>query len=54
MIEDERAGPAKLMDRALPGCPRLYFGVVDVRNTADLILNGNGEDAKCPSVRLYE
>ena len=24
------------MDGALPGCPRLYFGVVDVRDVADL------------------
>jgi dihydroflavonol-4-reductase len=26
----------RLMDGAMPGCPRLYFGVVDVRDTADL------------------
>jgi len=26
----------RLMDRAVPGCPRLYFGVVDVRDVADL------------------
>jgi nucleoside-diphosphate-sugar epimerase len=26
------------MDGALPGCPRLYFGVVDVRDVADLHL----------------
>jgi nucleoside-diphosphate-sugar epimerase len=26
----------RLMDGALPGCPRLYFGVVDVRDVADL------------------
>lgn len=26
----------RLMDGALPGCPRLYFGAVDVRDTADL------------------
>jgi nucleoside-diphosphate-sugar epimerase len=26
----------KLMDGALPGCPRLYFGLVDVRDVADL------------------
>jgi dihydroflavonol-4-reductase len=28
----------RLMDGALPGCPRLYFGVVDVRDVADLHL----------------
>jgi nucleoside-diphosphate-sugar epimerase len=26
----------RLMDRGVPGCPRLYFGVVDVRDVADL------------------
>ena len=26
----------RLMDGALPGCPRLYFGLVDVRDVADL------------------
>jgi len=26
----------RLMDGAVPGCPRLYFGVVDVRDIADL------------------
>ncbi len=26
----------RLMDGALPGCPRLYFGVVDARDVADL------------------
>jgi len=26
----------RLMEGALPGCPRLYFGVVDVRDVADL------------------
>jgi dihydroflavonol-4-reductase len=26
----------RMMDGALPGCPQLYFGVVDVRDTADL------------------
>jgi len=26
----------KLMDGAMPGCPQLYFGVVDVRDVADL------------------
>jgi dihydroflavonol-4-reductase len=39
----------RLMDGALPGCPRLTFGVVDVRDVADLHLRamnyaaGNGE-----------
>jgi nucleoside-diphosphate-sugar epimerase len=28
----------RLMDGALPGCPRLWFGVVDVRDVADLHL----------------
>jgi dihydroflavonol-4-reductase len=28
----------RLMDGALPGCPQLYFGVVDVRDVADLHL----------------
>ena len=26
----------RLMDGAVPGCPRIYFGVVDVRDVADL------------------
>lgn len=26
----------RVMDGAMPGCPRLYFGVVDVRDVADL------------------
>jgi nucleoside-diphosphate-sugar epimerase len=26
----------RLMDGAMPGCPKLYFGVVDVRDVADL------------------
>jgi dihydroflavonol-4-reductase len=26
----------RLMDGAAPGCPRLYFGIVDVRDVADL------------------
>lgn len=26
----------RLMDGAMPGCPRMYFGVVDVRDVADL------------------
>jgi nucleoside-diphosphate-sugar epimerase len=28
----------RLMDGSVPGCPRLYFGVVDVRDVADLHL----------------
>lgn len=28
----------RLMDGALPGCPKLYYGVVDVRDVADLHL----------------
>lgn len=28
----------RLMDGALPGCPQLYFGIVDVRDVADLHL----------------
>jgi nucleoside-diphosphate-sugar epimerase len=28
----------RMMDGAVPGCPRLYFGVVDVRDVADLHL----------------
>ncbi|MBI3437439.1 MAG: aldehyde reductase [Proteobacteria bacterium] len=28
----------RLMDGAMPGCPRLFFGVVDVRDVADLHL----------------
>jgi nucleoside-diphosphate-sugar epimerase len=28
----------RLLDGAMPGCPRLYFGVVDVRDVADLHL----------------
>src|SRR5262249_55145592 len=26
----------RLLDGAIPGCPRLYFGIVDVRDVADL------------------
>jgi nucleoside-diphosphate-sugar epimerase len=26
----------RMMDGAVPGCPRVYFGIVDVRDTADL------------------
>ena len=28
----------RLMDGGVPGCPRLYFGVVDMRDVADLHL----------------
>jgi nucleoside-diphosphate-sugar epimerase len=28
----------RLMDGAMPGCPRLYFGIVDVRDVVDLHL----------------
>ncbi len=28
----------RLLDGAMPGCPRLYFGIVDVRDVADLHL----------------
>lgn len=35
----------RLMDGALPGCPRLYFGVVDVRDVADLHLRAMTEPA---------
>jgi nucleoside-diphosphate-sugar epimerase len=28
----------RLIDGAMPGCPRLYFGIVDVRDVADLHL----------------
>lgn len=28
----------RLMDGAVPGCPRMYFGIVDVRDVADLHL----------------
>ena len=28
----------RLMDGAMPGCPRMYFGTVDVRDVADLHL----------------
>jgi dihydroflavonol-4-reductase len=28
----------RLLDGSVPGCPRLYFGVVDVRDVADLHL----------------
>src|ERR1700740_2555514 len=28
----------RLLDGAMPGCPKLYFGVVDVRDVADIHL----------------
>jgi nucleoside-diphosphate-sugar epimerase len=36
---------SKLLDGALPGCPRLYFGVVDVRDVADLHLRAMSDPA---------
>ena len=30
----------RLMDGAVPGCPRLYYGAVDVRDVADLHIRG--------------
>lgn len=35
----------RLMDGALPGCPKLYFGVVDVRDVADLHLRAMTDPA---------
>ena len=35
----------RLMDGALPGCPRLYFGLVDVRDVADLHLRAMTDPA---------
>ncbi|MBV8216742.1 MAG: aldehyde reductase [Verrucomicrobia bacterium] len=35
----------RLMDGAVPGCPRLYFGVVDVRDVADLHLRAMTDPA---------
>jgi dihydroflavonol-4-reductase len=35
----------RLMDGAMPGCPRLYFGVVDVRDVADLHLRAMTQPA---------
>jgi nucleoside-diphosphate-sugar epimerase len=35
----------RLMDGALPGCPRLYFGVVDVRDVADLHIRAMSDPA---------
>lgn len=35
----------RLMDGALPGCPQLHFGVVDVRDVADLHLRAMADPA---------
>jgi nucleoside-diphosphate-sugar epimerase len=35
----------RLMDGALPGCPKMYFGVVDVRDVADLHLRAMTDPA---------
>ena len=35
----------RLMDGALPGCPQLYFGIVDVRDVADLHLRAMTDPA---------
>jgi len=35
----------RLMDGAVPGCPKLYFGAVDVRDVADLHLRAMTEPA---------
>ena len=35
----------RLMDGALPGCPRIYFGAVDVRDVADLHLRAMTDPA---------
>src|SRR5262245_26039615 len=35
----------RLMDGAMPGCPRLYFGVVDVRDVADIHLRAMTDPA---------
>jgi nucleoside-diphosphate-sugar epimerase len=34
-----------MLDGALPGCPKLYFGVVDVRDTVDLHLRAMTDPA---------
>jgi dihydroflavonol-4-reductase len=36
---------ARLMDGAMPGCPRLSFGIVDVRDVADLHLRAMANPA---------
>jgi dihydroflavonol-4-reductase len=35
----------RLMDGAMPGCPRLFFGIVDVRDVADLHLRAMTDPA---------
>jgi dihydroflavonol-4-reductase len=35
----------RMMDGAMPGCPRLYFGVVDVRDVADLHIRAMADPA---------
>jgi nucleoside-diphosphate-sugar epimerase len=35
----------RLMDGAVPGCPRIYFGVVDVRDVVDLHLRAMTDPA---------
>jgi nucleoside-diphosphate-sugar epimerase len=35
----------RLMDGQIPGCPRLYFGIVDVRDVADLHLRAMSDPA---------
>ena len=35
----------RMMDGAMPGCPKLYFGVVDVRDVADLHLRAMTDPA---------
>src|SRR5271154_4362451 len=35
----------RLIDGAMPGCPRLYFGIVDVRDVADLHLRAMAHPA---------
>ena len=34
-----------MMDGAMPGCPRIYFGAVDVRDVADLHLRAMSDPA---------
>ena len=35
----------RLMEGAVPGCPRLYFGIVDVRDIADLHIRAMADPA---------
>ena len=35
----------RLLDGAMPGCPKLYFGVVDVRDVADIHLRAMTDPA---------